>query len=84
MSSESIYIEAKYPGVALSSLPEEERELELMRRLHVDMQKELKGWNEKYGWDMKYELDVPLTWFQGVVLDGIWFRIKLWLKRNMP
>ena len=72
------------PWVPLYTLPEDERDLELYRRLHVDQTSELKQWNEKYGYHRKYELDKPLTWLQHLVLDGIWWRVKLWFKKNLP
>ena len=72
------------PWVPLYTLPEDEHDIELLRRLHTDMSKELKQWNEKYGYHRKYELDTPLTRIQHLVLDGIWFRIRLWFLRNLP
>ena len=59
------------PWVPLHTLSEDEQDIELLRRLNTDMSKELKQWNEKYGWHEKYELDKPLTWLQHLVLDGI-------------
>ena len=72
------------PWVPIYTLPEDEREIELYKRLHADMSKELKGWNEKYGYHRKYELDKPLTWLQHLVLDGVWFRMRLFFLRNLP
>ena len=81
---ETITVTPMKPWSPEEPKPVGDDKLALYEKLHGDMNAELRQWNEKYGWHRKYELDVPLTWLQHLVLDGIWWRIKLWFKKNLP
>ena len=71
------------PRVPIRTLPEDERDIELYKRLHADMSAELKKGHEKARYNRKHELDKPSTWIQHLVLDDVWFRIPLFFLRKL-
>ena len=44
----------------------------------------LNAWEDKFGFLQAGSLNKPLTRWQRWNLDGFWWNVGLWLKRNLP